>query len=308
MLDPAVLGVVAALATAASWAVGTYLFKPVSEAMSPAAMTLAKSLCGVVLLGAAVMVTGPSPMAWRTVWLLTASGLLGIALGDILFFRALQALSPLALIVLLVVGQALTTVLAVVFLGETLTAAQVVGIAVLLAGVVAVLKATTTEEGGATQLTGVIFGLLSVSCMAAGGIILKAGLNEGAHTVEATFIRMAAGAVGVVVLGLAAGGLAGWSAPFRDRRLAGRFLPGAVLVTFGAFWLGTVAFKYAGVAVASPLMCTEPVIALAIAAGYYRERVPTLAVIGALVAAVGAVLLAAPEANSWIGRLISRPA
>src|SRR5882672_4101026 len=87
MTTPAI-GIAAALGSAGSWALGAILFKRIGESMSPLAMTLVKSAVSVVFLGIALLFLGFSNVTPQNLWLMIASGLVGIAIGDTLFFAA----------------------------------------------------------------------------------------------------------------------------------------------------------------------------------------------------------------------------
>jgi drug/metabolite transporter (DMT)-like permease len=247
------------------------------------------------------------------------SGLLGIALGDTLFFRALQGLKPFHLLVLAVLGQVLTVALAVVFLEEPMTIPAVIGILCVITGVTIVLWGPPREEerppnGSSTEkppetstpsnldrtkarerTLGILFGLMSVSCMAASSIIAKKGLGDDSFTIQATFIRMLAGTVGVFLYGAASSQVTGWLKPFQEGKLLGKFVGAVTVVTFGGFWLGMVSFKYTSVAIASTLTSTEPVFGLIIAVLFFKEKIRRLAVIGTAVTFLGAVLLSVPS-------------
>jgi drug/metabolite transporter (DMT)-like permease len=316
------LGVMAALGSAAAWAVGAFLFKALGEVLSPLALTLAKGACSLVFLGAVMVLLGAQPMNGRALLLLSTSGLLGIALGDTFFFQALQGLGPQPLLVLAVLGQVLTAVLGVVCLGEKLTLGAWLGVGLVIAGVTIVMQGELSQEEAATEgvnpdskpvksetvalidppadlnvslqlpfavstRSGVIFGLLAVVCMSVSTIVAKAGLGESGETIQATFVRMMAGTLGVFCYGLAVGRLGQWVMPLRNARLFVLFLASVVVITFGGFWLSMVAFKYTSVAVASTLTSTEPIFALILAALIFREKVTLRAAAGTLTTALG---------------------
>lgn len=192
---------------------------------------------------------------------------------------------------LAVLGQVLTAVLAAVCLGEILTPGSWFGIGLVIAGVTTVLHGCMAGEEGRTRREGVIFGLLAVGCMSASNIVAKAGLAEQGETIQATFIRMLAGTVGVLGYGLATNRLEGWVSPFRDKRLLAGFVGSVAVVTFGGFWLGMVAFKHTSVAIASSLTSTEPIFALILAALILKERVRLSAVGGTATVILGVVVL-----------------
>lgn len=289
-MDLEVLGLSAALGSAASWAVGSILFKRLGEYLTPMAMTLAKGLVSLVLLALALVATESPAVDQETLWLLILSGVLGIALGDTFFFAALNHLGAHALVVLLTLGQVFTVGLAVIWLGERPTWSAYVGIVLILTGVGLVLVDRMKDEAGNSSTTGILFGLLSVLCMSVSIIIAKEALDQ-TSAIHATFVRMVAGTLGILLFGLATRQLAGDLAPFADPRLALRFVLSVCVVTFGGFWLSLVAIQYADVAIASTLGSTEPLFVLPLAAYFLKERIGAQAVAGSIATVAGIALL-----------------
>ncbi len=305
MLDTNVIGALAALGSAASWAIGSFLFKALGEVLSPLAMTLSKGICSLVLLGIIMLLIGPESQNLGSLALLAASGLLGIALGDTFFFEALNGLGPQPLLVLCVLGQVLTVVAAVVFLHESPTLAVWIGVLLVITGVALVLREKLTGAARATGLRGLSFGLLAVVCMSASNLVAKVALEERSDTIQATFVRMMAGTLGVFLLGLATKRLTTWVLPFRDPRLVLLFVVSVGVVTFGGFWLSMVAYKYSPVSVASCLTSTEPVFALILAVVLWKEKVTLRVAGGTLATVVGVAFLCVPGADSLLMRLLS---
>lgn len=284
------IGIAAALGSAASWALGAILFKRIGESMSPLAMTLVKSAVSVVFLGVALAFLGFSSVTSHNLWLMIASGLVGIAVGDTLFFAALQHLGPQTLVVLMMVGQVFTALLALVFLGERPSAAAWGGIACVLVGVTIVLWANLSGPRQPSRARGIVLGMLSVVCMSVSVIMAKEGLQT-ASAMQGTFVRMAAGAVGLALFGLFTRRLGAWAGSFREARLAGSFLVAVCVVTFGGFWLSLVAIKNLTVAVANTLISLEPVFVLPLAAIVLKEKITPLQIVGTLAAVAGVIVL-----------------
>lgn len=285
-----ILGIGAALGSAASWAIGAILFKRLGECMSSFGMTLAKGAVSLVLLGSAVMIVGFEAIDARTAGILVASGLIGIALGDSFFFKALQDLGPVSMIILMVVGQVLTIFMALIFLKEMPSAMEWTGIACILAGVTITLSAELSGERKASGKRGLIFGLLSVLCMAVSIVIAKAPLDS-MPSLQATFVRMGAGTVGVFVAGMMFGQVGGWVAPLKDGSFLAHFLLAVGVVTFGGFWLSMYAIKHLDVAVANTLNSTEPIFVLPLAYFVLGERITVRAIAGAASAFAGVALI-----------------
>jgi drug/metabolite transporter (DMT)-like permease len=284
------LGIAAALGSAASWAVGAILFKRLGEQMSSFGMTLAKGAVSVVLLGIAVWVTGFESMDNHTLMLMVLSGVVGIALGDTFFFQALKDLSPVSMIVLMVVGQVLTILLALIFLQEMPSAMEWIGISCILVGVGITLSADLTGERSPSGWRGVMFGLASVVCMSASVIIAKVPLDH-MSSIQATFARMGSGTLGVFLVGMLSGQVGGWLAPLRNRAFLANFLLAVCVVTFGGFWLSMFAIKHLDVAVANTLNSTEPIFVIPLAYFVLKEKINTRSVIGAISVVAGVALI-----------------
>ena len=289
-MDYTAIGMLAALCSGASWAVGSILFKKLGDELDSMAMTLVKGAMSIVLLAAAVALIGFEPVDRHALLLLVVSGLLGIAIADACFFESLKDIGPHALALLMTFGQVLTVIFAVIFLGERPTLLKWVGIALVVVGIQVVLQTKLTGEKKASGMRGLAFGLTSVVCMSLSFIVAKRGL-ESISAIEATLIRMTAGTIGMFVFGLATRRLGKWVVPFRDAKLVRMFLVSVCVVTFGGFWLSLAAFKYLEASIAGILCATEPLFVLPLAAVFLQEKVTLRAVVGTLVALIGICLI-----------------
>ncbi len=289
-MDLRLVGIAAALGSAASWAVGSVLFQRLGEHLSPLAMTLAKGIVSVVLLALAVLLNGYEKINQTDLLLLIFSGLLGIALGDTFFFQALQDLGAHALVILGMFGQVLTVFLAVLFLGENPTPTQWTGIVFVILGVSAVLFSKIVQEKTDSRLKGILFGLASVMCMSVSLIIAKEGL-ESVSTIQATLVRMLSGTTGMLFFGMATQKIRRWMLPFQNWRLVLSFLISVCVITFGGFWLSLVAIKYVDVAIAHTLNSTEPLFVLPLAVIFLKEKITLRAILGTIVTTTGVVFL-----------------
>lgn len=284
------IGILAALASSLSWAMGTVLLKTVGDGISSLAMTLAKGAISIVLIAAVLALSGVTPMGREALILLSLSGVLGIAVSDTCFFEALKGLGPLSLVLVMLLGQVLTVVFAVLFLGERPTPAAWIGIVLVMSGVGAVVTAGLSGRNRTSGLRGFAFGLISLLGMAVSTIIAKKALAD-VSAMQATLVRMAAGTIGILVLGGATGRLGAWMNPFADLRVATRFFLAVCVVTFGGFWLSLFAIQSLDVSMANTLIATEPVFVLPLAAIFLREKITGRAVAGTFVAVLGIVLL-----------------
>ena len=287
------IGMAAALGSAASWALGSVLFKLLGDRLPPISLTFAKGVAGVVMLG---LVLGPT--AFRTIeaWplvLLALSGVLGIALGDTFFFIALRNLGAHAIVVLLTLGQVLTVLLALVWLGERPSLVAWLGIGLVIAGVTVVMWIRFSNEEGASTLVGVAWGLAAIVCMSVSIIIAKEAL-ESTGSMQATFVRMLAGTAGIFLFAVATRQLGAHLRPLLEPRFAGFFLVSGAVVTFGGFWLSLLAIEKTDVAIANTLGSTEPLFALPFAAFVLKETITVPTVLGCILAVIGIGLIISP--------------
>jgi drug/metabolite transporter (DMT)-like permease len=128
-----------------------------------------------------------------------------------------------------------------------------------------------------------------VSCPVA--VIIAKQALDNTPALDATFVRMLAGAVGVGIWALATGQLTSGLAPLRDAQFLWKLIGAVAVVTFGGFWLSLVAIKYTSVAIANTLNSLEPVFILPLAAFILRERITLSLVLCALATVFGVGLL-----------------
>jgi drug/metabolite transporter (DMT)-like permease len=292
-MNSELIGITAALGSAASWALGSVLFRRLGDSIPPVSLTFAKGITGAILLGIAVLMVGSAPLDTGTLTLLVLSGLLGIAVGDTLFFMALNNLGAHVVVILLTLGQLLTVMMGVLWLGETPSPSDWGGIGAILAGVTIVMWSQISGPEGRTRLIGLVYGLLAVCAMSVSIIIAKEALAK-ADSIQATFIRMLAGTVGIFVFGALSGQLMRGLSALRRPSMFGFFLISVAVVTFGGFWLSLLAIDHIDVSIANTLNATEPLFVLPLAAFLLKERITRIVVFGALMTFVGIVLIIGP--------------
>lgn len=281
----------AALISAAAWALGSILFRKIGDYASPLGMNLGKDLIGLALLGTVLLVLGIQPIEPRAVIVLLLSGVVGIAIGDTLFFAALVRLDPRLTLLLATVGQVFTVLLAVVLLEERPSVRAWGGIALVLVSVAWVLREQTelepSEERGRY---GVLFGLGAAACFAGAIILAKVGV-ESVSALEGTVIRLVGGVAGLVVLGLVRRDLGAWLTPFKDPQAFRAIVTAEFVIIVGGFWMGLYALKHLEAWLATVLSSTEPLMVLPLAVWLLGDKVTSRAVAGAAAAVVGVALI-----------------
>ncbi|MEA5411049.1 EamA family transporter, partial [Synechococcus sp. BA-120 BA3] len=139
--------VAAALAAAFCWAFSSLLWRRLPTSLSAARLNLLKNLLAVALLLPLALLL-PWRMAPRSLLLLALSGVLGIALGDTLFFAALRRLGTRRTLTIDAGGPAVTSLAGVALLGEVPRPAQWLGIGLITLAVLLVVHQRAPRQGG----------------------------------------------------------------------------------------------------------------------------------------------------------------
>jgi drug/metabolite transporter (DMT)-like permease len=286
-----IFGCSIALISALAWAIGSILFQKIGDKASALGINLVKASLGLIYLGIVMLITGIHPVNMRSFLWLGASGLVGIAVGDTLFFKTLIYLGPKLTVLLEPLGPVVTIAMAYIFLGEKLSALGWIGAILTLSGVSIVLwKSTPEKKTHRNWIPGIICSVLSTLCMSAGIIFAKIGLKD-AYTIDATFVRLLWAVGGLFIFGSATKRLAGCLSPFKEPRLAKLILGSTAVVIFGGFWLSLVALKYVSASIATILGSTTPIWILPVTAIALKEKISIHEIIGSCIAVIGVVLI-----------------
>lgn len=282
------LGATAALLSAFSWAVAAVLFSRLGNEVSAAGLNLSKGLIALLCLSFALWPEGLSIVDSQSMIALALSGIVGIALGDTLYFLTLMKLGPRLTLLTGNLIPIVTGIFAVILFNEQVPAWGWLGILITLAGVGYVLwdKAPRAAIGIVEWRQGVVWALLFVFANALGILLTKVGVVQ-LSAYEASFIRQAWAIAAIVAWGLASGALLEWVKPLQNRRLWLPLFAAAIIGAFIGAWLSVAALKYTHAAVAATLNSTSPLFILPLAAIFLREKISVRAWLGAVVALSG---------------------
>lgn len=301
------------LASAATWAVGVILYRQLGTSLAPLPLNFLKNL---VVLGLLVptlpLLHGFAlpRMEFADIGLSLASGALGIAVADTLYFAALNTLGAARMGVVGNAYSPFVILLSFVFLGERLDAWQVAGFLLVSAGVwlvtrapdpvvegppetpVPLQQAAGTEaeahaggsgsraHGGYRQvpLRGALLGLLAVALMAAAIVLIKRVLEQQ-PLAWVTWWRLVGALGGMLLLAALRGELRALvprGALGRWRRLVLAAFVGQYLAML--LWLA--GYAYAPASVAAILNETSSAFIVLLAWAWLREPLHRKAVAG----------------------------
>jgi len=294
----ALLGALASLSCALTWAIASLVFATaLSQTKATAAgLGVVKAVIATPLLLLAGLVGGLGlPDVGDQLGTLALTSVLGLLVADTAWLQSLARLGVARGVLLIPLVPVTTAVLARVFLDEHLAPLALVGGALTLVGVVLATR-TKDDDGTPTAFTatGVALGAAYVLSQAASNVLLKSVLisTEALHVAS---LRLLLGIPMLVLLVVMqgrgiGGGLAGIVPLLAPERLP-RIAVAAIIGTMGGIWLGSIGTQRLPVAVATTLAATTPVWALMLLR-LRGDVVPARAVVGAVTAIVGVGLLA----------------
>lgn len=285
----AFFGILSALLSACSWAFGTITFERIGKVVPFVGITFLKGVFSIVLMILLLLFTGGLyPIGLWEFSFLALSGIIGITIGDSLFFKSLQDLGAKTQVIFFLLGQILTMILSLLFLGELLSLEQYIGAFVLLSGVV--VTTWCTQSNHPNKLRGIVFGLLSMTCFSVSAIMVKAAISD-VPVITATFYRMLFGTIFTLGYGLASKNFSSWVKPLQDRKLLCLFIFNVIVITYGGFLLSMAAIKFISVALASVLSATEPIFVLLLAFLIMKEKASKRELIGTVITLIGLFLI-----------------
>ena len=290
-----VRGEVAALTAAFVWAVSTVIFGRLGKSLSPLVLNLAKGCIAIALITLTLVLRAnlqPELPSAAVFWLLL-SGVIGIGLGDTAYFKAINGLGARRALLMESLAPPLAALLALMFLGERLSAIAWMGIFLTILGVAWVISERVPVVDGASPHLGrgVVWGLLAALGQASGAVMSRGALaNTSVDPLWSGLLRIVAGVVVLVLLVGWRGQVGAKLRPLRSRQLLPIVALAAFLGTYLGIWLQQISFKYTPAGIAQALLATSPLFVLPIAA-MMGDRITGRAILGVLVAIGGIWLL-----------------
>lgn len=287
----AIAGVVLATAAAAAFAIQYLCVRVGTTDGSVADVMLVSLLCNVAVVVPLAVALTPVRITRSSVASFAAAGLVGSLLARVLEYKSVETIGASRTSPVVAANVFFATVLAVVFLDESVSALQFAGMVLLVAGV-AVLTWETSADGSIRSLreagAALAIPLSAAFFVALEPIVVNVGYREGTSVLTGLGIKAVAGLAGFAGYRAVAGGDPVGTA-FR-RPEVGYYL-GAGLANTAGLGLYFAALAAAPVSIVMPLLQSGPLFVVALSAlllPSHLERV-TLR----LVAAAGTVVLGA---------------
>ncbi|MBU1319415.1 MAG: DMT family transporter [candidate division Zixibacteria bacterium] len=292
--DMPYFGEVLSVLTAVVWAFAVILFKKSGETVSPLALNLFKNVLAVTLFVPTLLIFGieflqPVPVSDYLVLLL--SGIIGIGITDTLYFKSLNLLGASLMAIVACLYSPSVFALSAIFLGDTLSVIQLVGVALIVSAVLSTALDRRKQQIGTRNLIlGIVIGALAMVGNAAGIILMKPVLDE-TPVLWVTLVRLV-GALLVLVPAFL----------IHTRRRAMSASLVAVqgrIYLFGSSFAGTYfalmlwigGMKFTQVSISAALNQTSNIFVFIFAALLLKEKITMQRVIAILLAVSGAMLV-----------------
>ncbi|MDP8241390.1 MAG: DMT family transporter [Candidatus Hatepunaea meridiana] len=225
---------------------------------------------------------------------LLLSGLIGLTLGDAALFQALVWIGPRKTSLVFASVPIATSLIAFVTIDERLSLIAWVSIFITIFGICWVVMEKSRDKetaAGRSLLPGIIAALIGVIGQAAGLVLSKAGMADVVDPLPATFLRIAAGALGIYIYIIISGKIGVVLRGLRDKKALAFTMGGAFFGPFAGVWLSVIAIKYTETGIAATLTATVPIMMLPVVYFVFKERISGRTLIGTIIAVAGIALL-----------------
>lgn len=291
------LGELAALATAFCWAITSTAFEHSAKKIGSLNLNMLRLLIGFVFLSIFTLITRGMlfPVdATQSEWFwLFMSGLVGIVIGDLLLVEAFVMIGSRISMLIYSSVPPLSAIMAWVFLGETMTGMQILGMFVTLAGIASVIL--ISEKGSnkvrfSQPIKGILFAFGGALGQAAGYIIGKFGMADY-DPFASTQIRLMAGIVGFAILFTLKGHWPKFKASLKRKDAIASLTIGSFFGPFLGISLSLYAVQRINPGVASTLISITPILLVPYAYFVKHEKVTLKEVIGTFVVLIGVAIM-----------------
>jgi drug/metabolite transporter (DMT)-like permease len=307
------VGQTCAVLCAIAWAAALVLFKQSGRQASPLALNLFKNTVGLVLLGISVPIelaladrglADLLAVSWSDHCLLILSGLIGLALADTIFFRALNLIGVGLVVIVDCTYAPFVVLCAWWLLAEQLAIWHYVGAALILGSVLLIARHKAPEGRTRGQIVaGILLAVAAMACMAFAITLVKPVL-EAAPVTWSTAVRLAGGNLFLVLYALLGRSWRANFAIFRPSPVWRYALPAAILGTYVSLLFWIAGFKYTHASIAAVLNQTSVVFASVLAALFLREHFGGRKATALLIAVIGVlIVMFADPLRAWVAQL-----
>jgi len=296
-----VYGEIAAVLTAVCWSFNSVVFTLAGKrvgAVTVNALRLWIAIPALLLLHWALFGSPfPFEIELSRFVFLGISGIIGFVVGDAMLFESFLLIGPRLAMLLALLVPVFSTLLAWLWLGETLRALEIFSMLVTIGGVAWVVAERPVPGSGPVRATqrnsrlGIWLAVGGAAGQAVGLLFSRLGLSGGYSAISATSVRVGVAGMAMALISLFHGKLRVRLAGWQDRKALLEISAGALTGPVLGVTLSLVAIAHTHIGVASTLMSLTPVLLLPVSHFLFKERITSRSIVGTLVALLGVVML-----------------
>ncbi len=249
-------GEVFSLSSALAWALAVILLRRSGETLPPFELNLFKNCLGLVLMIPTVLLySGPVLPDYSVfeLFVIVISGMLGIALADTWYLRALNLMGASRTGIVASLFSPFVILLSMVFLGERMVLWQWLGFSMVITGVLLVTWRVHRSEVDAGDLRkGAIYGIAAMFMMAVGIVMVK-GILETRPFLWTVELRLVGGVTGMLAFMLIPGRWQRVRQSFRQAQPWGTVITASFLASYLSLTMWMAGYKLIDASVASVL-------------------------------------------------------
>jgi drug/metabolite transporter (DMT)-like permease len=221
------------------------------------------------------------------------SGVIGFTLGDYLLFKGFILIGSRISMLLMALVPPLTALIGWIVMGERLSPANLLGMALVVGGISSVVLERSPDQKQvqfSRPLRGVLAAFGGAVGQAVGLVLSKYGMGDY-DAFAATQIRIIAGTAGFAIV---ISFMQLWprvGSALRDKRAMATMSLGSFFGPFLGVSFSLLAVKHAATGVAATIMAIVPVLIIAPAVVLFKEKVTPREITGAIVAVAGVAVL-----------------
>jgi drug/metabolite transporter (DMT)-like permease len=290
------LGEGAALAGSALWGISSYFYGNIVRSIRPSKMNLVKNIYAACCFGLVCLCfrIPTSGLGMHETVALFLSGMIGIGLGDTVWFLSLKYLPVHSVLVVGTLSPIVTALFAWALIGEALSFFAWISMLLTMCGIVVVVSerqeksASLAKSDYRTRILGIGLVVLAVLLGAVSNVITRSVFATAEISpFWSGFLRLIAGML-VALFAVVFFRGAAKSDPKVAKVVYLKLLFAASLGTVVGIFCQQTAFKYASAGVAQALMSTTPIFAIGFL--FFTGRRPSSrALIGSAIATLGVV-------------------
>lgn len=244
------------VACAAVWALAVVMFRRSGESLPAFELNLFKNTLGVLLLIPTVWLTEglqPPDFDAQRWFIVLLSGVIGIAVADTWYLRALNLMGAARTGVVATMFSPFVILLSIAFLGEAMKAWQLAGFVLVLSGILLVTWRQKRQDISMRALkAGVMYGAGAVLLMAIGIVMVKPVL-EGEHFFWVVALRLAAGSVVMLLLVVVRNNWSQVVARYREPQPWTTIIIASILASYVSMLLWLAGYRLTDASIASVL-------------------------------------------------------